>query len=78
MIEPTESETKETLDAFCDAMLKIAAEAETQPELLRDAPARRPHPPPRRSDGGAEAGAAVVIRPMRLRIDARRTDAAAA
>ena len=38
MIEPTESETKETLDAFCDAMLKIAEEAETQPELLREAP----------------------------------------
>jgi glycine dehydrogenase subunit 2 len=42
MIEPTESETKETLDAFCDAMLKIAAEAETQPELLRDAPHTAP------------------------------------
>ncbi len=42
MIEPTESETKETLDAFCDAMLKIAAEAETQPELLREAPHTAP------------------------------------
>jgi glycine dehydrogenase subunit 2 len=38
MVEPTESESKETLDAFCDAMLKIADEAETQPELLREAP----------------------------------------
>jgi glycine dehydrogenase subunit 2 len=38
MIEPTESETKETLDAFCDAMLAIAREAETEPELLRSAP----------------------------------------
>jgi glycine dehydrogenase subunit 2 len=38
MVEPTESESKETLDAFCDAMLKIAEEAETQPELLREAP----------------------------------------
>jgi glycine dehydrogenase subunit 2 len=38
MIEPTESETKETIDAFCDAMLRIAEEARTQPELLRDAP----------------------------------------
>ena len=27
MIEPTETETKETLDAFCDAMLAIAREA---------------------------------------------------
>jgi glycine dehydrogenase subunit 2 len=41
MIEPTESETKETLDAFCDAMLKIAEEAEAHPELLREAPAAR-------------------------------------
>jgi glycine dehydrogenase subunit 2 len=38
MIEPTESETKETIDAFCDAMLQIAEEARTQPELLREAP----------------------------------------
>ncbi len=42
MIEPTESETKETLDAFCDAMLKIAEEAETHPELLREAPHNAP------------------------------------
>jgi len=42
MIEPTESETKETLDAFCDAMLLIAAEAETHPELLREAPHNAP------------------------------------
>jgi glycine dehydrogenase subunit 2 len=38
MIEPTESETKETLDAFCEAMLAIAREAEESPELLREAP----------------------------------------
>jgi glycine dehydrogenase subunit 2 len=42
MIEPTESETKETLDAFCEAMLQIAQEAETQPELLREAPHTAP------------------------------------
>jgi len=42
MIEPTESETKETLDAFCDAMLQIAHEAATQPELLRKAPHNAP------------------------------------
>ncbi len=42
MIEPTESETKETLDAFCEAMLQIANEAETHPELLREAPHRAP------------------------------------
>jgi glycine dehydrogenase subunit 2 len=42
MIEPTETETKEMLDAFCDAMLAIAREAEEQPELLREAPHHRP------------------------------------
>ena len=38
MIEPTETETKATLDAFCDAMLQIAHEAATDPELLHNAP----------------------------------------
>jgi glycine dehydrogenase subunit 2 len=42
MIEPTESESKETLDAFCDAMLQIAREAETDPQLLHDAPHTAP------------------------------------
>jgi glycine dehydrogenase subunit 2 len=42
MIEPTESESKETLDAFCDAMLAIAQEAEATPELLREAPHTAP------------------------------------
>jgi glycine dehydrogenase subunit 2 len=42
MIEPTETETKETLDAFCDAMLAIAREAAESPELLKDAPHSRP------------------------------------
>ena len=42
MIEPTETETKETLDAFCDAMLAIAKEAAENPELLKDAPHHRP------------------------------------
>ena len=38
MIEPTETESKETLDAFVEVMLKIAREAEETPELLRTAP----------------------------------------
>jgi glycine dehydrogenase subunit 2 len=38
MIEPTETESKETLDAFCDAMIQIAREAEKSPELIREAP----------------------------------------
>jgi glycine dehydrogenase subunit 2 len=42
MIEPTETEPKETLDAFADAMLAIAREAEESPELLAEAPHGRP------------------------------------
>ena len=42
MIEPTETEAKETLDAFCDAMLAIAREAADEPELLKEAPHDRP------------------------------------
>jgi glycine dehydrogenase subunit 2 len=42
MIEPTETESKETLDAFCDAMLAIAREAAESPELLKEAPHDRP------------------------------------
>ena len=42
MVEPTESESKETLDAFCDAMLAIAREAEESPDVVRAAPTRAP------------------------------------
>ena len=38
MIEPTETENKDTLDAFADALIKIAEEAKTKPELLHNAP----------------------------------------
>ncbi len=38
MIEPTETESKETLDAFCDAMRSILREAVEQPDLLHNAP----------------------------------------
>jgi glycine dehydrogenase subunit 2 len=42
MIEPTETEPKETLDAFADAMLAIAREAEDEPEIVKAAPTSRP------------------------------------
>jgi glycine dehydrogenase subunit 2 len=42
MIEPTETEAVETLDAFCDAMLKIVEEAARDPQLLKSAPHTRP------------------------------------
>jgi len=38
MIEPTETENKETLDNFADALIQIAEEARSNPELLKTAP----------------------------------------
>lgn len=42
MIEPTESETKQVLDEFVDAMLKIAQVAKTNPEVVISAPHTTP------------------------------------
>ena len=42
MIEPTETENKQTLDSFADALNKIADEARTNPELLKNAPHNTP------------------------------------
>lgn len=42
MIEPTETESKETLDYFVDVMLEIAHDAEERPELLKGAPYTTP------------------------------------
>jgi len=42
MIEPTETETPETLDDFIDVMLAIAAEAKEDPELVKNAPYSTP------------------------------------
>jgi glycine dehydrogenase subunit 2 len=58
MIEPTESEPKEELDAFCDAMLAIAREAEERPELVRSAP----HTTPVRRLDEARAARQPVLR----------------
>jgi glycine dehydrogenase subunit 2 len=38
MIEPTETETKQTLDSFVDAIARICKEAETDPDLVKQAP----------------------------------------
>ena len=38
MIEPTENESKETLDGFIAVMRKIAEEAKNDPELVKSAP----------------------------------------
>jgi len=42
LIEPTETESIETLDAFADALIAIAREAETDPELVTSAPHTSP------------------------------------
>lgn len=38
MIEPTETESKSTLDAFCDAMIQIANECQESPDTVTQAP----------------------------------------
>ena len=42
MIEPTETESKETLDEFINAMIEIVKECEENPELLKNAPLNTP------------------------------------
>ena len=42
MIEPTETESKETMDAFIDAMIEIAKLAESEPEKIKAAPITTP------------------------------------
>jgi len=42
MIEPTETESKETLDEFIEAMIEIAKECEDNPEILKNAPINTP------------------------------------
>lgn len=42
MIEPTETENKETLDYFVDALLQIAEEARSNPDILKTAPHNTP------------------------------------
>jgi glycine dehydrogenase subunit 2 len=57
MIEPTETEPRETLDEFVEAMRAIAAEAVSDPQVLKEAPHRRPV---RRLDEVKAAKRAVV------------------
>ncbi len=42
MVEPTETESLETIDAFIDTMIKIAGEAKENPDLLKTAPHNTP------------------------------------
>ena len=65
MIEPTETETPETLDGFVEAMLSIAQEAKENPELVKSAPYSTPV---RRLDE-ARAARKPVVRWERQRAD---------
>ncbi len=58
MIEPTETETPETLDGFCAAMVAIAEEAKVDPELVKSAP----HSTPVRRLDEARAARKPVLR----------------
>jgi glycine dehydrogenase subunit 2 len=42
MIEPTETETRETLDAFSSAMIEIAETARANPDMLHESPTKAP------------------------------------
>jgi glycine dehydrogenase subunit 2 len=61
LIEPTETETKETLDAFADAVVAILEEAREDPELVLNAPYTTPV---RRLDEAAAAKQPVIRQPL--------------
>ena len=91
MVEPTETETKESLDAFADAVEQILAEAEGDPEMARQAPyttpvrrldevkaTRRPvvrQAPPTRPESGLDR---LEIRQVLLELEHRGEEVAVA
>ena len=60
LVEPTETETRETLEAFADVVGEILREAADDPEIARNAPYTTPV---RRLDEGAAARSPVVRQP---------------
>jgi len=61
LVEPTETETKETLDGFADAIAAILREAAQDPEVARNAPYDTPV---RRLDEAAAAKRPVIRQPL--------------
>jgi glycine dehydrogenase subunit 2 len=61
LVEPTETETRETLDAFVDALAEILREAGEDPEIARDAPYTTPV---RRLDEAGAAKRPVIRQPL--------------
>ena len=76
LIEPTETETKETLDAFADAIAEILREAKDDPEIGAQRALRHAGAPPRRGRRGQAPGhppARRVIRAVPVAVvDAER------
>ncbi len=58
MVEPTETETRETLERYADVLKKVVQEAREQPELLKEAP----HTTPVRRLNEAKASRELVVR----------------
>ncbi len=61
LVEPTETETKETLDRFAEVVAEILREAADDPEIARNAPYTTPV---RRLDEAAAARRPVVRQPL--------------
>jgi glycine dehydrogenase subunit 2 len=61
LVEPTETETKETLDRFADAVATILAEAKADPSIARNAPYTTPV---RRLDEAGAAKRPVIRQPL--------------
>jgi len=61
MVEPTETETRESLDELADAFESILAEAEDDADVLRDAPYTTPV---RRLDEAAASRKPVIRQPL--------------
>ncbi len=61
LIEPTETETKETLDSFADSIAEILREAKDDPEIARTAPHTTPV---RRLDEAGAAKRPVIRQPV--------------
>ncbi|HEX2085702.1 MAG TPA: aminomethyl-transferring glycine dehydrogenase subunit GcvPB, partial [Solirubrobacteraceae bacterium] len=61
LVEPTETETKETLDAFAEAVGEILREAREDPEVARNAPYDTPV---RRLDEAGAAKRPVIRQPL--------------
>jgi glycine dehydrogenase subunit 2 len=61
LIEPTETETRETLDAFAEAIEEILREGAEDPEVARNAPYTTPV---RRLDEAGAAKRPVIRQPM--------------